>query len=79
MFRLRRMDSILALLELSGSAFNTRLHTFAPAIARDVIVRVRAAGGSDTLINSEVSIQTHSEEPVAAGTAIYRIVERKTG
>lgn len=73
------MTSELGSRELFGSTVNTKLHTFAPAIARDVIVRARAAGGSGTLINSEVSIQTLSGEPVAAGSTIYRIVERKTG
>ena len=71
------MTSELGNRGLFGSTVNTKLHTFAPVIARDVVVRARAAGGSGTLINSEVSIHTLCGEPVAAGSTVYRIVERK--
>ncbi|MCZ6659098.1 MAG: hotdog fold thioesterase [Gammaproteobacteria bacterium] len=73
------MTSELGNRGLFGSTVNTKLHTFAPAIARDVIVKARAVGGSGTLINAEVNIQTRNGEPVAAGSTVYRIVKRERG
>ncbi|PCI51363.1 MAG: hypothetical protein COB51_01985 [Moraxellaceae bacterium] len=63
--------------ELFGSTVNTKLQIFAPAINRDVIVKAKAAGGSGSLINSEVVIETTDGEAVAGGSTIYRIITKK--
>ncbi|MBV1878432.1 MAG: PaaI family thioesterase [Pseudomonadales bacterium] len=70
------MTTELGRRDLFGSTVNTKIQTFAPAIKRDVIVKARAAGGSGTLINSDVDIITLAGEPVASGSTIYRIVKR---
>lgn len=61
---------------LFGSTVNTKLHTFAPVIPRNCVVRARAAGGCGGLVHSEVSIASHEGETVAGGSTVYRIVER---
>lgn len=70
------MTTELGRRDLFGSTVNTKVHTYAPAIKRDVIVKARAVGGSGTLINSDVQIVTLEGEPVASGSTIYRIVHR---
>jgi len=70
------MTSELGGRNLFGSTVNTKLQIFAPAINSDVIVKAKAVGGSGTLINSEVCIETTAGEPVAGGSTIYRIIEK---
>ncbi|MEZ5552460.1 MAG: hotdog fold thioesterase [Pseudomonadales bacterium] len=70
------MTSKLGSRGLFGSTVNTKLQTFTPLICRDCMVRARAAAGTGNLIHSEVSLVTAAGEPVAAGSTVYRIVER---
>lgn len=63
--------------ELFGSTVNTKVQIFSPRIDREVRIDARAKGGCGSIFHSVVDVTTQSGEPVAQGSTIYRIVERK--